>query len=216
MPTGTGGSGDKSGRAYSSALRAQAAADTRATILAAAMGLFLKRGYGKVTIGDIADRAGVAVPTVYASTGGKSTILSTIIDEAVRDPIVEETLAAVRECDDPHDVIRLAAHGTRVDNQRYHDIVRVVKTAAATDGAAAEVIAQSDQDYLSALSHIARRLQQTRALRRGLSARQATDILWFYLGHDSWHLLVFDRHWSWDDTERWLSEQAAVALINGD
>ena len=113
-------------------------------------------------------------------------------------------------------MIRLAAHGTRVDNQRYHDIVRVVKTAAATDEAAAEVIAQSDRDYLRALSHVTRRLQQTRALRRGLSGRQATDILWFYFGHDAWHLFVFDRHWSWDDTERWLGEQAAVALIEGD
>lgn len=214
MPSGTTASGDKSGRTYRSVLRAKAAADTRTAILTAAMGLFLERGYGQVTIGDIADRAGVAMPTVYASTGGKSAILSTIINDAVRDPVVDDTLAAVRRCREPDDVIRLTAHGTRVDNQRYHDIVQVMKTAAATDESAAEIVIQSGGEYLRALSSIARRLHGMHALRAGLTVRHATDILWFYFGHDPWHLFVFDRHWSWDDTEHWLAEQAAIALID--
>jgi AcrR family transcriptional regulator len=214
MPAGTTESGDKAGRAYRSVLRAKAAADTRANILTAALGLFVERGYGKVTIGDIADRAGVAMPTVYASTGGKSAILSTIINEAVRDPIVEDTLAAVRRCREPDDVIRLLAHGTRVDNQRYHDVIQVMKTAAAIDDSVAAIVIQSDREYLRALSYIARRLHEMHALRAGLTVRHATDILWFYFGHDPWQLLVFDRHWSWDDTEHWLAEHAALALIN--
>ena len=44
---------------------------------------------------------------MYASTGGKTAILGTIIDEAVRDPVVDETLAAVREATDAREVINL-------------------------------------------------------------------------------------------------------------
>jgi Bacterial regulatory proteins, tetR family len=56
---------------------------TRATILATATRLFLAHGYGRVTVNDIAQEAHLAVPTVYASTGGKSAILSTLIEEGM-------------------------------------------------------------------------------------------------------------------------------------
>ena len=141
----------KAARPYHSARRAQAAADTRATILATAMRLFLEHGYGKVTVADIASDASLAVPTVYASVGGKSAVLATLIDEAMRDPVVGETLSAIRKCGSPHDVIGVTAHGVRVDNERYHDIVQVMTTAAAIDDAATEILMRSDYGYRQAL-----------------------------------------------------------------
>jgi AcrR family transcriptional regulator len=204
----------KAARPYNSVRRAQAAADTRATILATAMRLFLEHGYGKVTVADIASEASLAVPTVYTSVGGKSALLATLIDEAMRDPVVDETLSAIRECGSPHDVIAVTAHGVRVDNERYHDIVQVMTTAAAIDDAAAEILIRSDHGYRQALAHAARRVRDLNALKPGLSVRRATDILWFYLGREAWHLLVSGRRWSWDDAERWLSEQTCTALID--
>lgn len=67
-------------RPYRNDRRAEAAAGTRAAILEAALRLFVAHGYAKVTIGDIARKAGTAVPTVYASTGGKSAILTVLIN----------------------------------------------------------------------------------------------------------------------------------------
>ena len=199
-------------RPYRSALRAQAAADTRATVLTTAMRMFLEHGYGKVTIGDIADEASVAVPTVYASTGGKSAILSTLIDEAIRDPIVDETLAAVRESRSPREVIAATAHGTRVDNERYHDIVQVMKSAAAIDESATEILVHSDGEYLRALRPIACRLHELHALKPGLSEQRATDILWFYFGPRAYLPLHDDLGWSYADTETWLLAQCEHAL----
>lgn len=43
-----------------------------------------------------AARASLAPATVYAGAGGKAAVLATLIDEVMRDPIVEETLSAVR------------------------------------------------------------------------------------------------------------------------
>jgi AcrR family transcriptional regulator len=203
----------KSARPYQSPRRARAAADTRATILATAMRLFLERGYGGVTVSDIARDADVAVPTVYASTGGKSAILATLIDRAQRDPIVEQTLSAIRDCRTAHEVIRVLAHGVRVDNERYHDMVQVMVAAATLDETATANLVESDRRYRQALAQAAHRLQNLHALSPDMTLDRATDILWFYLGHQAWHLLVADRQWSWDDAEAWLGEQASTALL---
>jgi AcrR family transcriptional regulator len=205
---------DKAARPYRSELRLKAAAQTRTTILVAAMRLFVSHGYGKVTVNDIAHEAKVAVPTVYASAGGKSAILSTLIDEAVADPVVEETLAAIRKCQCPNEVIAVTAHGTRVDNERHHDIAQVMAAAAVLDEGTTDILVRSDELYREALSHTARRLKSLRALRKGLSEKRAVDILWFYFGREAWHLFVYDRHWSWDAAESWLAAQAYTALAD--
>jgi AcrR family transcriptional regulator len=177
------------------------------------MRLFLERGYGIVTVADIAAEASLATPTVYGSTGGKAAILATIIEESMRDPIVDETLSAVRKSASGDEVLRIAGHGVRVDKERYHDIVQVMKNAAGVDGAAADILARSDAGYREALAEIARRLRSLKALRRGITEVRATDILWFFLGHEAWHLLVAGREWSWADAEEWLTAQAAAALL---
>jgi AcrR family transcriptional regulator len=178
------------------------------------MRLFLERGYGKVTVADIAAEAALASPTVYASTGGKAAILATLIDESMSDPLVDETLAAVNRCESGAEALRVAVHGVRLENERYHDIVQVMKNAAAIDAAATDILTQSDDGYRQALGEIASRLAALQALRAGLNKRRATDILWFYFGHEAWHLLVTRRGWSWSAAEQWLLTQGSVALLD--
>jgi AcrR family transcriptional regulator len=199
-------------RSYRSPRRDRAAADTRAAILAAATRLFLERGYGRVTVADIAAEAATAVPTIYASTGGKSAILATLVRDAERDPIVEQTLKAIRASESPHEVIRITGHGTRLDNERYHDLIQVMVSAAASDETAGRTLRASDRLYVRTLAKTAARLEELKALREGLAVRRATDILWFYFGHRSWRLLV-DQQWSWDEAEQWLVAQASGALL---
>jgi AcrR family transcriptional regulator len=201
------------GRPYRSPRRDRAAADTRAAILSAATRLFVERGYGRVTVADIASEAGTAIPTVYASIGGKSAILAKLVHDAVRDPIVEESLRAVRASQSPQEVVAITAHATRMDNERYHDLIQVEVSAAAVDETAASTLRTSDRLYVHTLAKTAARLQELHALKEGLTRKKATDILWFYFGHRSWHLF-FERRWSWDDAEQWLTEQASSALLD--
>jgi AcrR family transcriptional regulator len=205
--------GPKKARRYRSTLRAQTAAETRRNILDTGMRLFLDRGFGRVTVNDIAAEAALAVATVYASVGGKAAILNTLIEDAMGDPVVEETLSAVRASRLGHDVLHHAARGTRIDNERYHDIVQVMKNAAAVDTAAADILQRSDAGYRQALGQIARRLRTLKSLKPGINEGRATDVLWFYLGHQAWHLLVRDSGWTWDDAEQWLRNRAAEALL---
>lgn len=207
------GTAAKTPRRYQSALREKSAMETRRLILDTAMRLFLEDGYGKATVGDIASQAGLALPTVYASTGGKAAILATLIEEAMQDPIVEETLSEVRKSKTGSEVLVATARGVRVDNERYHDIIEVMKYAAAVDKRATEILQQSDAGYRQALAQIARRLRTLKVLQTGVTEGRAIDILWFYFGHDAWHLLVADRGWSWDDAQQWLLTQATAALV---
>jgi AcrR family transcriptional regulator len=200
-------------RVYHAPRRTRSAAETHATILEAAARLFIEHGYGKVTVGDIARESETAVPTVYASTGGKSAILAQLIEDGAGDPVVGETLAAVRAATDPRAAVTGAVHGTRVDNERYHDLLRMVIDAAVFDEVAAETLARVDRSYRDALGVVAGHLAALDALRPDTGPARAADILWFYLGHHSWNLWVADRGWSWDATEAWLAEQTRTALL---
>jgi AcrR family transcriptional regulator len=66
-------------RSYSSAKREEQARETRRSILDAAHDLFIATGYAATTIQAIADRAGVAVQTVYAVFGNKRELLRQLI-----------------------------------------------------------------------------------------------------------------------------------------
>ncbi|MFG2357924.1 TetR/AcrR family transcriptional regulator [Streptomyces sp. NPDC048521] len=200
-------------RPYRSDKRAEAAARTRASILDAALRLFVDNGYAQVTIGDIAREAGTAVPTVYASTGGKSAILATLMKQGVDDPVVHQTLDAVRTATDAREAIAATAHGVRLDNERHLDIAQVMINAAVVEQTVQEELAQVVHAYRQALAVLAERLEELGALRPGLSQERATDILWFLLGLPSWRVFIAEFNWSWDEAERWLADQVTSALL---
>ena len=73
-------------RSYTSAIRQDQAARTRALIVNAAAELFTSDGYAQTTVRAIADRAGVAVDTVYAAFGTKVRVLTAVIDSRLAPP----------------------------------------------------------------------------------------------------------------------------------
>src|ERR1700729_1331757 len=70
-------------RRYDASRRRQAADRTRAAILDAARELFTERGYAATPMTAIADRAGVALDTVYASVGRKPELARLLIETAI-------------------------------------------------------------------------------------------------------------------------------------
>src|SRR5436190_14618390 len=87
----------KGSRKYSSTVRDEQAARTRARILDAASELFLERGYARTTMQDIADLAGVARDTVHASFGSKARVLTALIDIRL---VPDSSVASVTQTDD--------------------------------------------------------------------------------------------------------------------
>src|SRR2546421_2312680 len=87
MPKATGPTTGKTTkttkRRYSSPLRAAQAGRTRAQVLTAAAACFEESGWAGTTVAVIAERAGVAVETVYSAFGSKKQLLREVIDVAV-------------------------------------------------------------------------------------------------------------------------------------
>src|ERR1700749_1960563 len=74
---------NRSPRRYVSPLRREGAARTRKAVLDAANDLFIAQGYTATTIDEIAARAGVSKPTVFAAAGSKQAILKQLRDMAL-------------------------------------------------------------------------------------------------------------------------------------
>lgn len=193
--------------------RAEYAEVTRRAIVDEARRLFSEKGYFATRVDDIAAAARVSPATVYAVTGGKQGLLRTLIDQWSAAPVVAEGLKRIEEFDDPDEILRHLAHLTREMRQDYGDIMRAVIAAAPHDATAAEGLATGTARYRAGITFVAQRLAGLGALRDGLDADDAADILWFYLGYAGFFTLVDDNGWSYARAGEWLLQAARQALL---
>ncbi len=176
--------------------------------------LFAARGYFATKVDDIADKARVAPATVYAVTGGKYGLLTELIRIWTTDPMVETTTAHMVEMNDPVAIIRELAAGSRRMREQYEDIMRVVLATAPHDQAIAKALRGATLVYRKAFIPVAERLAKLHALRQGIDAASAIDLLWFYFGYTSYFTLHDDNGWSYERAERWLADQACRELLS--
>jgi len=193
--------------------RAEYAETTRRAAIDAARRIFSQKGYFATTVNEIATAARVSPATVYAVNGGKQGLLRTLIDEWSIAPVVTQARERIENLDDPAEILRYLAELTRQMRQDYGDIMRVVIGAAPHDQTAAEGLALATSRYRGFDALVAQRLADLGALREGLDADDATDILWFYLGYAGYFTLVDDNGWSYPKAEKWLYSAVSAALL---
>jgi AcrR family transcriptional regulator len=193
--------------------RAEYAEATRRAAVEAARHLFREKGYFATTVNEIAAEARVSPATVYAVNGGKQGLLRTLIDEWSAAPIVAGAIEHIENLDDPIELLRYDAALTRQMREDYGDIMRVVIGAAPHDETAAEGLALGTARYRAGHAVVARRLADLGALRDGMNADAALDILWFYLGYAGFFTLVDDNGWSYPHAEEWLFNAVCQALL---
>ncbi|MGW6446572.1 TetR/AcrR family transcriptional regulator [Lentzea sp. NPDC055074] len=199
-------------RQYRSPRRAQDAADTRRDILRAATELFSANGYARVTVAEIAKRAGVAPQTVYSSAGSKSEILNEVVSESIARSGSAAVTEEIRRTEGIAAALTLLARGTRLCNESEQQVVEVLFAAipAHEDGAA--LWAHSTGGYRLALRDTALHLRDKGLLK--IDVERATDVLWFCFGFGAWRTLVRECGWSWDDAEKWLAQQAITSFTH--
>ena len=196
--------------------RAEYAETTRRAAVDAARRLFSAKGYFATTVNEIAKAARVSPATVYAVNGGKQGLLRTLIDEWSVAPVVAQARERIENLDDPIEILRYLAELPRQMRQDYGDVMRVVIGVAPHDETAAEGLALATSRYRGFDAFVAQRLTDLGALREGLDADEATDILWFYLGYAGYFTLVDDNGWSYAKAEKWLYTAVSAALLDPD
>jgi AcrR family transcriptional regulator len=204
-------------RQYKSTRRQEQAGETRLLILRAARDLFVAKGYGRTTIAEIAERAGVAVETVYAAFGNKATLLrqawfATFRGDEVDVPLYDraEMQAILAEPDLPTRIRKHAAFVT-ASNRRMAPLYHALQGAAATERAAADLLDEYRGRLLDVATKYARAAAATGQL--AVSEQDCRDIVFATMDGALWRRLVDERGWSDQHFTMWLAALWVSQLV---
>src|SRR5690242_2250914 len=199
-------------RVYDSSSRKAAAGRTRQSILEAARRVFLEKGYAAATMPAIADAAGVALDTVYATVGKKPALFRLLIEMAISGsagavpPEEREYVRAIRAETDAAKKLRIYAAALRSIQQELAPLFRVLQGAASIDPELAELWQNISQRRAKNMRLLAADLAETGRLRQQLSVEKAADIIWSMNSPEFYLLLVEQRGWSSKEFEEWLGD----------
>ena len=191
----------------------------RRAVLDTAHTLFLERGYGATTIEGISSASEIPQATVYRLFSSKTGILKALLDTSIAGddepiPVAERShVRSLLDATHPEDSLaRLAALSVDI-NTRTAPIYRILVSAASSDTDAAAILDDLTRQRQEGQGRVATALARAKALRPGLLARDAGDVIHALASPELYHLLVIDRAWSPERYERWLAEALAGQLL---
>ena len=206
-------------RRYVSPLRDRSARQTRQAVLAAAREMFIAQGYVATTMEQIAERAGVSKPTVFASAGSKRAILGHLHDRALAGddepvpvasrPWYQEALADP----DPRRSLRLHARNVVRMQQRYADLDEVLQMAAAADDELRQLWQITEDQRRTGAGFIVDALLRKGPLKPGLDREAAIDLLWALTASDIFRRLTHHRQWPVRRFVQWLGDTFCEQLL---
>jgi AcrR family transcriptional regulator len=199
-------------RRYQSARRRAAAAETRRRILDAARTLFSRAGIDGVTMAEIARRAGVAAPTVYAAFRSKAGILREIMRAAVFGARYHAAAARLEETADPIALMRLTAAVARTIYEDEARAIGLLRGASAFSPELRRLEREFERLRFEMQRGRIERLARASRLRPGLGVARARRLLWMYTSRDVYRMLVVEGGWSADAFEAWLAETLVASL----
>ena len=205
----------KSGkRRYTSELRNRAADATKARVLDAAKKLFMRRGIDGVTIAEIAEKAGVSPPTIYALYESKEGILRTMMRAALFGPRFQEARAKLDGVTDPVRLIALSAHVARAIYESESAELGLIRGVSAISPALRKMEREFEAMRFEMQEERVRLLFAQAKQRKGLKSGEAQRILWMYTSRDVYRMLVHEGGWTPDHYQQWLSDTLLGALVN--
>lgn len=206
-------------RPYRSALRAKSAEQTRQDILAATRALLIEDGYAKLRMQAVADRAGVALDTIYATIGKKPELIRLLVETAISnadDAVPAEQrdyVQRVRAAASARDKLAIYADAVADIHVRLAPLVRAVEAAAPAHPEVAEVWRAIADRRARNMRKLAADLAATGELRRDLSLDAVADILWVTNAPQVFTLFE-QRGWSAAEFRGWLADAWTRLLLS--
>ena len=114
---------------------------------------------------------------------------------------------------DPERQLRLNARNSRIVKQRAGALMEVIRNAAAADPDIEALWNRIQADFYAIQRPIIEALHTNNALRPGLDATRAADILWTLNHPNLWHLLVGERGWTPEEWEQWFADTTCAQLL---
>ena len=196
---------------YHSPLRARQAAETRRSVIDAALLLFREHGWTATTLPMIARAAGVSVDTIYSTFGTKSALLLAVVEVAIvgddeEAPMAERPdFAAFAQGRRP-ERLRTGVRYTMDVYERSVPVLDTLREAAASDEAARARLAQYDQDRRDLIA-------AGMALILGADpSDEVVDAVWALVSPEVYTYLIAGRGWSKDRVEDWFVDLTKAAI----
>ena len=192
----------------------------RRAVVNTARALFLEHGYQATTIDAIGDHSDVPTATVYRLFSSKLGILKALLDVSIAGDDQALSLqerpqvAALLAEPDAEKLLAGFARITVAINARTSDAYRILAGASGSDPTAAALLADYQQQRDDGQGRIARSLARAGALRPGLRARDAADLIHALMSPELYRLLVVDRGWTLRRYEEWLASILANQLTS--
>jgi AcrR family transcriptional regulator len=199
--------------------RSERAEQTRRRIVEAATALFDARGFAATTMEAIAERADVAVETVYSRFRTKANLLDAILEPAIvgvtdgRDLFDLPAIAQIQQCPDQRTQLRMLVHFSRGILERTAVAHRILRSAAASDPAAADLQRADAKRRGDGQRHYIDMLSSNGPLREGLTPEDAAATYSALSNPDTYALLVGGQQWTADKFEQWLCESLTLLLL---
>jgi len=206
-------------RTYRAPQRAARAAATRRAVLDGAQALFEERGYTATTVADIADRAGVAVDTLYAAVGRKPEILRGLVETALSGtgevvPAQQrEYVLAIQAAPDVETKIVIYAAAVTAIQSRLAPIFLALRDAAVSDASCAALWREIGERRARNMREFAAELRATGRLRDDLTDDDVADVIWTMNAAEYWDLLVGQRGWRPEQFRDWLTDAWSRLLL---
>lgn len=197
--------------------RSEKARANRRRMREAALHLFRQRGYAATSMQAIADKAGVAVQTLYFTFGTKRALLSEILDIAVagdEEPIATLDRAVVQAMiadPDPAEQLRQHARMTQEVWGRLAPVLEVVGGAATADPDIADLWQTNIDQRATVLERLCAALATKATLR--YDVQTCIDIALALQGPELYQLFVDRRGWTPDKYGQWLTDALISQLL---
>lgn len=209
-------------RSYDSSRRQAQARQNQALIADAARELFVERGYAGTSVRDIAERAGVAVQTIYNAFAGKPAILSRVFDIAIvgdDEPVALDDrveMQAIHEASDAAEIVERWVRFATGIFLRLLPILPVLREAVTADPTIESLWrTNAVENRYTGVHRVAATLARVGALPPELDVERAADLLWTYVSFDTAEALIVERGWSSEEYIAW-SARAVGALLRSD
>jgi AcrR family transcriptional regulator len=204
-------------RHYDTTGRRQAAARTRAAVLDAARELFTERGYTATSVSAIADRAGVALDTVYASAGRKPELARMLIETAISgvDQAIpaeqRDYVQAIQAAPDASTKIAIYAAAVTAIAARLEPVLAIIQQAASAEPELAVLWNQIAERRAANMRRFVADLAAIHPLR--LDVDEAAEVVWATNATELYQLLAGQRGWTPQRYERFLADTWSRLLL---
>jgi AcrR family transcriptional regulator len=186
---------------------------TRRRICEAAVRLIGRRQGADVTLGEVAEAAGVSRQALYLHFAHRADLFLALVRHLDEERGIPDGIRRIEQAPSGVAALREMAALQAKTNPAIWPLARLIESVRRQDKAAERAWQDRLASRLTGCRGIVARLQTEGALRDGLSAADAAELLWTLTSLRTWEDLVLLRGWSAAKYERRLTDLLLRALV---